>query len=114
MSESTNPAYEEACNEYRRLMREYAEALEAKAPTAPGLLADADAAWLRISAIAPDGLEAQAGTSMHLSLAYSYACGAGDGAEAERLYNEMSDEDRRMMDEADARDPGSMKLWLRK
>lgn len=114
MSDSTNAAYEQACEEYRRLMGEYAEALAANAPTAGPLLAEASAAWGRICAIAPAGPEAQVGVSMHLVLAFSYASGADNAAEAERLYNQMTDDDRRKIDESDAREPGSMKIWLRK
>jgi hypothetical protein len=95
-------------------MREYADALTAKVPTAAALLAEAGAVWLRICAVAPAGREAQAGTSMHLTLAFSYASGADDAAEAERLYNQMSEEERRSIDDVDAREAGSMKIWLQK
>src|SRR5438105_3049599 len=104
MSNSMNIAYEQAREEYRRLMIEYGEALAADAPTAGALLANAMAAWIRICAIAPAGPEAEVGMSMHLTLAFSYASGANSAAEAECLYNQMTDEDRRTIDKCDARE----------
>jgi len=114
MSDSANAEYEQACEEYRRLIGEYGEALATNTPTAGSLLAEAAAAWLRICALAPHGPEAQVGISMHHTLAFSYARAAGSVVEAERVYLQMSDDQRREIDEIDAREPGSMKIWLPK
>lgn len=114
MSNPRTSPYEQACEEYRRLIGEYGDALTAKSPSAGVLLEEARVAWERICAIAPTSPEAQAGSSMHLTLAFSFASGANDAVEAERLYQQMSDDDRRKIDESDARVPGTMKIWAKK
>lgn len=113
MSNPRRVTYEEACEEYRTLISEYGEALRAGAP-ADALLTEASAAWNRICAANPTSAEAQSGLSMHLTLAFSYASGANNAAEAERLYEQLSEDERRKIDESDAREPGSMKIWLRR
>jgi hypothetical protein len=94
-------------------MQEYGRALAAARPNAISLFDEAADAWQRICSEAPTGSEAAVGMEMHTILAFSYAIEAGNRAEAERLYNSMNAEQRGTTDAAEARHPGSMKIWLR-
>jgi hypothetical protein len=110
-----NEAYELARNEYKQLLSEYAAALSAKDPGVVDLFERARISWEHLRLSAPeDALEAGAEPEMHLVLAFSYAVGAGDSVEAERVYNLMSDDARRNTDAVDADDPGSVRIWLRR
>jgi len=107
-------SYEQARKHYKQLMRLYGEALENKTGDAPELLVQAEEAWDRVRALSPpDGLEANVTREMHFVLAFCHAVAADDEAEAERLYQAMSEDDRRNTDIRDANNPGTMKIWLR-
>ena len=111
MSGST--PYDVARAAYKKLLLEYGRALAARDSRAKELFEQSCLAWDRVRASAPtDAPEANVETEMHLVLAFSYAVGARDVAEAERIYRAMSDEGRRNVDAAD--DSGSMKIWLRR
>lgn len=96
---------------YRQLLAEYGEAVKTRDPGAKDLLDRAAIAWRTLCACG--GVEAES-AGMHIVLAFSMAAAGGDAAEAERLYNEMDEEDRRGADYSEALEPGSVKIWLRK
>ncbi len=60
-----------------------------------------------------DEAEEEAEPDMHLVLLFSHAVGAGDEAEAERIYNTMNDTYRKSADAGEVNAPGTVKIWLR-
>lgn len=106
--------YERARDEYRQAMDAYGEAVAQRAPDVIEVFQRATNAWRRLRAEAPPAaVEGQVSEGMHVVVGFSHAVGAGHVAEAERLYNAMSAEDRDDTDRADASAPGAFKIWLR-
>lgn len=106
MSDPTTP-YEQARDEYRRLLDEYGRALAENAATVVGLFDQARAVWNRLRLLAPaDSTEANVSEEMHLVVTFSHAVGAGHAVEAQRIYKLMSDQQRQEVDAADLQKPG--------
>jgi len=110
-----NTDYEQACDDYKELLADYERAVADGRANAKEVLDRADVAWRALVAAAPPGSpEAGATLGAHRLVAMCYAIAANNDLEAARLYREMTDDERRDADAAEARDPGSVKIWLRR
>ena len=56
--------------------------------------------------------QAEGDAELHIVGAFTFAVHAGDAAEAERLYNAMSEKYRNATDGSEKKKPGSFKIWL--
>lgn len=107
-------AYEQARSEHARILTAYQDALKAGDVSASArFFSEGEVVWQRVCDLAPDEeSRSEVNRTMHQVLAFSAAVALDARDEARRLYEAMPAAHREAVDAYEARDPGSMKIWL--
>lgn len=105
-------SYEELSREYQELLEAYGDALKTGDPRVATLFAQATAAFKALQDL-HGSLESALNEDAHLARALSYAVVAGNAAEARRLYEAMSEVERRNVDKAEEIGAHQLRIWLK-